>query len=95
MDKFANLEKWLLDNGATFPKLYLKVKHLSQYKRRQLVSEYIFICLLILQDYGNEVRGCHSKQDVETDEVIIDIPLKCLITVEMGKETDVSTLLIL
>jgi hypothetical protein len=35
------------------------------------------------------VRGCHTKEDIIDNEVIIDIPLKCLITVEMGKETDV------
>ncbi len=35
------------------------------------------------------MRGCHTKEDIIDNEVIIDIPLKCLITVEMGKETDV------
>jgi hypothetical protein len=25
LDKFQKLEKWLIDNGASFPKLYLKV----------------------------------------------------------------------
>lgn len=45
---------------------------------------------LELRDYGNEVRGCHAMEDIPEDEVIITIPLKCLITVEMGKDTDVS-----
>ncbi len=36
------------------------------------------------------MRGCHTKEDIYDDEVIIEVPLKCLITVEMGKETDVS-----
>ena len=41
------------------------------------------------QDYGNEVRGCHGTAPIDDDEVIIEIPLQCLITVEMGKNTDV------
>jgi histone-lysine N-methyltransferase SETD3 len=36
------------------------------------------------------MRGCHATADLEDDEVIIEIPLKCLITVEMGKDTDVG-----
>jgi hypothetical protein len=43
-----------------------------------------------LKNYGDEVRGCTAIQDIEEDEVIVEIPLQCLITVEMGKETDVS-----
>ncbi len=42
------------------------------------------------QDYGNEVRGCHTYEEIVEDEVIIEVPLKCLITVEMGKETKVN-----
>jgi len=64
-DKFMVFEKWLLDNGAKFPKLELR-------------------------DYGDEVRGCHAVQDVGEEEVIIEIPLRCLITVEMGKDTDIG-----
>jgi hypothetical protein len=45
--------------------------------------------LYFLQDYGDEVRGCHATTFIEDDEVIIEIPLQCLITVEMGKDTDV------
>ena len=50
---------------------------------------------LELRDYGNEVRGCHATEEIPEDEVIIHIPLKCIITVEMGKETDVSLVFIL
>ena len=57
----------MLDNGGSFPKLYLK-------------------------DYGNEVRGCHTRVEINDDECIVDIPLKCLITVEMGKATEVCEL---
>ena len=35
------------------------------------------------------MRGCHTKEDIHDEEVIIEVPLKCLITVEMGKETEV------
>jgi len=45
---------------------------------------------LELKDYGNEVRGCHSTSDVGDDEIIIEVPLKCLITVEMGQDTDIG-----
>ena len=45
---------------------------------------------LELKDYGNEVRGCHSTAEVEEDEMLVQVPLKCLITVEMGKETDIG-----
>lgn len=47
---------------------------------------------LELRDYGvSEVRGCHALDDINPDETIIKIPLKCLITVEMGKETEVES----
>ena len=36
------------------------------------------------------MRGCHTKEDIHDEEVIIEVPLKCLITVEMGKETEVT-----
>ena len=49
---------------------------------------------LELKDYGGEVRGCHTKQLIENDETIIQIPLRCLITVEMGKETDIGRAII-
>lgn len=41
------------------------------------------------KDYGDEVRGCHAITDLDEDEVAIEIPLRCMITVEMGKDTDV------
>jgi hypothetical protein len=30
---------------------------------------------------------------IEEDEIIVEVPLRCLITVEMGKETQVRLLL--
>ena len=35
------------------------------------------------------MRGCHTKEDIYDEEIIIEVPLKCLITVEMGKDTEV------
>ena len=32
---------------------------------------------LELQDYGNEVRGCHATEKITNHDVIVDIPLKC------------------
>ena len=49
---------------------------------------------LELKDYGNEVRGCHTTSEIGNDETIISIPLKCLITVEMGKETSIGRAII-
>lgn len=43
-----------------------------------------------LKEYGNEVRGCHTTEEVGYDETIMSIPLKCLITVEMGKQTSIG-----
>lgn len=64
-DKFDIFERWLVDNGALFPKLVLK-------------------------DYGNEVRGVHSKDSILPEETIVSVPLKCLITVEMGRLTPIG-----
>lgn len=69
-DKVGNeLLEWLLDNGAEFPKLYLR-------------------------EYASEVRGVHASSALARDEEIMRIPLKCLITVEMGKDTDIGQMLI-
>jgi histone-lysine N-methyltransferase SETD3 len=45
---------------------------------------------LTLQKYADEMRGVHATRDVAPDETICTIPLKCLITVEMGKSTEVG-----
>ena len=31
---------------------------------------------------------------IQEDEVVVEIPLKCLITVEMGKETEIGQLIL-
>ena len=41
------------------------------------------------QKYADEMRGVHAKEPIGTDEIINSIPLKCLITCEMGKATEV------
>ena len=43
-----------------------------------------------LRSYDDEVRGVHAARDLRTDEILIEVPLKCLITVEMGKGTEVG-----
>lgn len=45
---------------------------------------------LTLQKYADEMRGVHASRDIVPDETICAIPLKCLITVEMGKATEVG-----
>jgi histone-lysine N-methyltransferase SETD3 len=45
---------------------------------------------LELVDYGDEVRGCHAKNNVNAEEILVEVPLSCLITVEMGKETPIG-----
>jgi len=45
---------------------------------------------LTMQKYDDEVRGVHARETIGPDEVIVEVPLSCLITVEMGKETSVG-----
>ncbi len=45
---------------------------------------------LYLKEYGDDIRGCHTREEIRAEEVLIYIPFKCLITVEMGKECPVS-----
>ena len=42
---------------------------------------------LYLKEYADSVRGVHTKDPISENEVIMQIPYKCCITVEMGKET--------
>ena len=87
-DKFAVFERWLLENGAKFPKLELRVQSFLT-DDNHLVNTPLIV---VVQDYGYEVRGCHSIADIQMDEIVVEVPLKCLITVEMGKATEVYTL---
>lgn len=45
---------------------------------------------LVMRQYDEEVRGVHATEDIEPEVDIIEIPLRCLITVEMGKDTEVG-----
>lgn len=45
------------------------------------------IDLLSLEEYAPQVRGVHVKNLVENKQQLMTIPLDCLITVEMGKDT--------
>ena len=42
---------------------------------------------LYLKEYANGVRGVHTNGTIHEDEVIMRIPYKCCVTVEMGKAT--------
>ncbi len=44
---------------------------------------------LILKDYGDGIRGCETVEEIEYNETVVTIPLKCMITLEMGRNTDV------
>jgi hypothetical protein len=45
---------------------------------------------LSLREYAPEVRGVHSDKVLVPGERILVIPKKCLITVEMGKMTEIG-----
>jgi len=45
---------------------------------------------LTMQKYDDEVRGVHAAEKIGPEEIIVEVPLSCLITVEMGKATDVG-----
>lgn len=45
---------------------------------------------LMLREYAPEVRGVHSRKVLVPGERILVIPKRCLITVEMGKQTDIG-----
>ena len=36
------------------------------------------------------MRGCHAVRAIVEEEILVEVPLRCLITVEMGKETQVQ-----
>jgi hypothetical protein len=93
------MENWLIENGAKFPKLILKVNAVKEMQQTYWCLRYLFqsnhaniLLHSCLQDYGNEMRACHSVQEIGDEEIIVDIPLNCLITVEMGKDTNVSSM---
>lgn len=45
---------------------------------------------LSISAYDTEVRGVIADQNIQVEETIIEIPLECLITVEMGAATDIG-----
>ena len=49
---------------------------------------------LFLREYAPEVRGVHAQRALVPNTCILRIPLECLITVEMGKRTDIGKKLI-
>jgi protein-histidine N-methyltransferase len=49
---------------------------------------------LYLKEYQEGVRGVHTKASIDANEVVMKIPYKCCITVEMGKETSTGRILL-
>ena len=45
-------------------------------------------------DDENEMRGVHAIEDIAPNSVCVEVPRKCLITVEMGKATDIGELIL-
>ena len=73
--------RWLVDNGSDFSKLTLKVGPPPSCPPS--------LTCAALQKYAEEMRGVHAVNEIKADDVITSIPLKCLITVEMGQNTEV------
>jgi histone-lysine N-methyltransferase SETD3 len=48
---------------------------------------------LEMRKYSSEVRGVHAKAAIQPEQIILEIPLKCLITVEMGQATHIGRIL--
>ena len=96
--KYDAFVKWLLDNGAQFPGLELRVrdfdglgKMVHKYCRHSFPPSFPpSLPPSLLQEYEYDVRGVHAKEELKGDQVVVEIPLKCLITVEMGKETEIG-----
>ena len=42
----------------------------------------------------SEMRGVHSKTDIPSNTICVSIPLKCLITVEMGQATEIGQIIL-
>ena len=84
---FTSLEEWLVSNGGSFPKMELRSfgsansSSLTEPSADKETKE---------GDGMVEMRGVHAKSDVESSEVCVSVPRKCLITVEMGKATDIG-----
>mmetsp|Transcript_29878 Transcript_29878/g.92359 ORF Transcript_29878/g.92359 Transcript_29878/m.92359 type:complete len:478 (-) Transcript_29878:128-1561(-) len=55
-----------------------------------LTANAVDVGKVALRTYADEVRGVHAVRKIEANETLMKIPLKCLITVEMGKATDVG-----
>ncbi|KAF0718221.1 Aste57867_1829 [Aphanomyces stellatus] len=45
---------------------------------------------LRIETYAPEVRGVHAKDPYQAKDRVMLIPLNCLITVEMGKATEIG-----
>lgn len=42
----------------------------------------------------SEMRGVHAKTNIPSNTICVSIPLKCLITVEMGQATEIGQIIL-
>jgi hypothetical protein len=97
---FQVFEEWLLSHGAKFPKLTMQKYDTEVFLVCLFVFGTVLKCAVVVNQNNEriylsimlmlQVRGVHATQDIVEDENIVEIPLKCLITVEMGKVWDVQ-----
>ncbi len=78
--------KFKPSNGGSSCKTDPKAEALTTW----LVNNGAKFPFLEIEKYCEEVRGVYAIQDVSKGEAIMSIPLKCLITVEMGQATAVG-----
>ena len=43
----------------------------------------------VMRRYAEDIRGVHAAETIEAEEMVCELPLKTLITVEMGKATKI------
>eukprot|EP00588_Corethron_pennatum_P012680 CAMPEP_0194265332 /NCGR_PEP_ID=MMETSP0169-20130528/614_1 /TAXON_ID=218684 /ORGANISM="Corethron pennatum, Strain L29A3" /LENGTH=508 /DNA_ID=CAMNT_0039005773 /DNA_START=142 /DNA_END=1668 /DNA_ORIENTATION=+ len=95
-DKFGVFEDWLLENGAEFSSLelrdYPEVGDVESSKNSEsLAASANDLHGSEPDDTGdNEMRGVHAKIGIPPGTVCMTIPRQCLITVEMGKATEIG-----
>jgi len=79
------------DINADRTKFNVELRDEAEFQRRTDVFEQWLLSngaefpQLEIKCYDDEVRGVHAKENIPGDTICIKIPLKCLITVEMGK----------
>ncbi|GAX22917.1 hypothetical protein FisN_24Lh203 [Fistulifera solaris] len=93
-DKFDRFEKWLRDNGARFDQLEIKVyddgSSSSSRGRGDDSNEEKKDTVTKDEGEESEMRGVHALSHIPPNTLVMSIPRKCLITVEMGQATPIG-----